>query len=314
MMAASEPGSAGRGRTGQPRVGFVGLGRMGEPMALNLLRAGTELLVWNRSRPALDRLAAAGALVVSSAAAVLRSSDITFLMLASEEAIDAALGRGTPAFQSTVADRLLISTGTTSPGYSRRLAGEVSAAGGRYVEAPVSGSRRPAEAGTLVGVLAGGPDDVALASRLMAPMCADVFACGPVPAALRLKLAVNLFLITMVTALAEAVHLARSTGVDPDLLAAVLDAGPMASAVSRGKLAKLLGEDFATQASIEDVWMNARLVAAEARGAGAATPLLDQSLALLAETAALGHGGDDMVAVLRGIEGRAAHAADEVTS
>ena len=100
------------------------------------------------------------------------------------------------------------------------------AEGGRYVEAPVSGSRKPAEAGQLVAMLAGEPEDVASVRSLLAPMCRDAIACGPVPNALFMKLAVNLFMTAMVTGLAEAAHFAERHGLDLAQLVAVLDAGP----------------------------------------------------------------------------------------
>ena len=121
-----------------------------------------------------------------------------------------------------------------------------------------------------------------------------------------MKLAVNLFLITMVTGLAEAVHFAERHGLDLSRLLAVLDAGPMASAVSRGKALKLAGRDFAAQAAAADVLMNNRLVAAAAREAGLASPLLDVCHALFGETVDQGHGASDMIAVIRAIETRTA--------
>ena len=103
---------------------------------------------------------------------------------------------------------------TTAPDYSRGLEADIVGAGGRYVEAPVSGSRVPAEQGALVGMLAGDPAAVAEVEPLLRPMCERSFVCGAVPQALRMKLAVNLFLITTVTGLAEAVHSAERHGID----------------------------------------------------------------------------------------------------
>jgi 3-hydroxyisobutyrate dehydrogenase len=135
-------------------------------------------------------------------------------------------------------------------------------------------------------------------------MCPASFVCGAVPNALLMKLSVNLFLITMVTGLAESFHFAQRHGLDLEQLRAVLDAGPMASSTSRIKAHKLAERDFAVQAAIVDVLTNNRLIADAARAAGIASPLLDASHALFAETAALGLGGSDMAAVLRAIEAR----------
>jgi 3-hydroxyisobutyrate dehydrogenase len=285
-------------------VGFLGLGVMGHPMALNLARAGQPLVVWNRSPARTEALQAAGAVVATSVDALFEQAQTVILMLANERVIDAVLGRGTPAFAARIKGHTLVPMGTTSPAYSRGLSAEVVAAQGRYVEAPVSGSRVPAESAELVAMVAGEQDEVARVRELIRPMCKASFACGAVPNALSMKLSVNLFLITMVAGLAEATHFARENGVDLAQFHEVLDAGPMASSVSRMKMPKLVQRDFSVQASIGDVLMNAQLIADAARQAALSSPLLDAALALFSETQAQGWGHEDMAAVLRALEAR----------
>ncbi|WP_141208250.1 NAD(P)-dependent oxidoreductase [Streptomyces griseorubiginosus] len=287
-------------------VGFVGLGVMGQPMALNLARAGTPLVVWNRSPARCAPLRAAGAEVAASAAKVFARAGTVFLMLADETAVDTVLGRGTPDFAVRVSGRTVVHMGTTSAEYSAGLQDDIRAAGGRYVEAPVSGSRVPAERGELVAMLAGDGDAVAAVRPLLSPLCREAFDCGPVPDALLTKFSVNLFLITLVTGLTEAFHFAARQGLDPGLLRDVLDAGPMASSVSRMKTPKLLSRDFAVQAGAADVLKNNRLIAEAARRTGVASPLLDVCHALFGETVEQGHGDEDMVAVLHALETRTA--------
>ncbi|MGH6880655.1 MAG: NAD(P)-dependent oxidoreductase [Hypericibacter sp.] len=285
-------------------IGFIGLGNMGQPMALNLARAGTPLIVWTRAADKCGALRAAGARVAASPAEVFAQARIVIMMLVNGAAIDEVLGRGTPAFSVNVADHVIVHMGTTAPDYSRGLDAEIRAAGGRYVEAPVSGSRKPAEAGQLVAMLAGDPATVEEVRPLLKPMCHETVVCGAVPSALLMQLSINLVLLTMVTGLAEAAHFADRQGVNMQQFLAVLDAGPMASAVSRVKGAKLVARDFSVQAAIADVLMNNRLVAEAAREAKLATPLLDVCHALYAETLALGHGQADMAAVVRALEAR----------
>ncbi|MGW2952014.1 NAD(P)-dependent oxidoreductase [Streptomyces eurythermus] len=287
-------------------VGFIGLGVMGGPMALRLAHAGTPLVVWNRTPDRAEPLRAAGAEVAADAAEVFARAGVVLLMLADEAAVDAVLGRGTTELAARVAGRTIVHMGTTAPEYSRALEADIRAAGGRYAEAPVSGSRVPAEQGQLVAMLAGEEDAVAAVRPLLAPMCRETFGCGAVPGALLMKLSVNLFLITQVTGLAEAFHFAERQGLDRRLFLEVLDAGPMASAVSRMKAPKLRERDFAVQAAALDVLKNNRLIAEAARDARLASPLLDVCHALFRETVARGHGGEDMVAVLRAIEARTA--------
>ncbi|MEU4743678.1 NAD(P)-binding domain-containing protein [Actinosynnema sp. NPDC023658] len=112
-------------------VGFIGLGIMGQPMALNLARSGRPLVVWNRSPHRAEPLRAAGARVAETAAEVFTDAEVVILMLANQTAIDAVLDRGTDRFADRVRGRVVVHKGTTSPGYSRDLAADVLPARGR---------------------------------------------------------------------------------------------------------------------------------------------------------------------------------------
>jgi 3-hydroxyisobutyrate dehydrogenase len=119
-----------------------------------------------------------------------------------------------------------------------------------------------------------------------------------------MKLALNVFLLDMVTGLVEAVHFARCNALDLERLLSVIEAGPLASKVALAKTAQLLREDFEPQASLADALKNASLTLAQARASGAAAPLLDAAHALYDEAARQGHEAFDMVAVLRALEAR----------
>jgi 3-hydroxyisobutyrate dehydrogenase len=192
--------------------------------------------------------------------------------------------------------------GTMTPSWSAQRSRDVHQAGGVWVEAPVSGSRGPAEAGELVAMLAGEAEALDVAREIIRPCCRDMFDCGAVPNALRMKLAVNLFLITLVTGLVEATHFAQRAGLDLEVFRAMVGAGPMSSAVSRGKLDKLLAQDFSVQASIRDVLKNSRLVEAATVEAGALAPLISQCTLLYERATELGLGDRDMAAVLGAFE------------
>lgn len=110
---------------------------MGQPMALNLARAGTPLVVWNRSSAATEALHIAGAQIAGSVAEVFERAKIVILMLVNEDVLDAVLARGSAGFSSLVAGKIVVSMGVEpTPDYSRALAArDIAAAGGRYVEA-----------------------------------------------------------------------------------------------------------------------------------------------------------------------------------
>jgi 3-hydroxyisobutyrate dehydrogenase len=278
-------------------VGFLGLGVMGRPMAANLVRAGVELVTWTRSGVPLE-----GAEQARTVGEVFERAGTVLMMLANGDVIDEVLARGTPEFERLVSGHTVVHMGTTSPDYSDGLGAAIRAAGGRYVEAPVSGSRGPAENAQLVAMVAG--DGTGEVRELIAPMVRQAVDCGPVPNGLLMKLSVNTFLISMVAGLAESFHFAEGHGLDTSLLRDVLAAGPMASFVSRGKADMLVAQDFPVQAAIADVHYNNRLITAAARKQGVASPLLDVCEELFSETEALGHGKADMAAVISAYRAR----------
>ncbi len=277
-------------------------------MAANLLRAGMGLRVYNRSSGPAQALARLGADIAGSTGDLFASCDAVILMLADDAATDAVLGRGESEFASRVRGRLIVNMGTHSPGYSRGLERDVFASGGRFVEAPVSGSRGPAEAGELVAMLAGAPDAVADARPLIAPMCREIIDAGAVPRAMAMKIAVNLYLITSVTALAEATSLAAATGVGLEQFRRVITNGPLGSGVAAAKLGKMVTRDFTPQAAVGDVMKNARLVAEAVRGVEGDAPLLAESLARFECLARRGGASLDMAAILMSYEEEAAAA------
>ncbi|MEN0083142.1 MAG: acetyltransferase [Leifsonia sp.] len=292
-------------------VGFIGLGIMGVPMATNLVKAGFDVVVWARAAAPAQQLVAEGARAVGGPAEVFAAAETVILMMRDEPAVDAVLARGTAAFAERMAGRTLVQMGTFTTAFSSALAAEVGRAGGRYVEAPVSGSRGPAVQGALVAMLAGDPDAIAHVEPVVAAMCAQSFRCGPVPAALTMKLVVNTFLITMVTGLAETFHFAAGAGADLDVLREVLRVGPMSSEVSRGKAQKLTDGDLSAQAAIADVLKNARLAEDAAIAAGTAHPLIRASRQLYEEAAAAGLGRQDMIGVIGALDARAALAGED---
>ncbi len=287
-------------------VGFVGLGVMGQPMALNLARAGTKLVVWNRSLAAVEPLREAGATVAASVEDLFERARIVILMLVNEMVLDEVLRRGTPDFARLVSGHVVVSMGSNPPDYSRGLAADILAAGGRYVEAPVSGSRKPAETAQLVALLGGDAETVAEVRPLLAPMCRETILCGPIGNALLMKLTVNLYLCTMLAGLAEAAHFAENNGLDLKTLQAAIDSGPMASDLTRVKIPKLIAQDFSVQAATADAFNSTKLIAEAARAANMASPVLDLCRTLYGESVELGNGRLDMVSVIKAIEARTA--------
>lgn len=267
-------------------------------MAANLVRAGYPLVVFNRSTTAREALVGLGARAVDDPAELFAACDCILLMLANDQAVDEVLGRGTDRFEKRIAGKIIVNLSTHAPDWSADLERDLVAAGARYLEAPVSGSRGPAEAGTLVAMVAGDPEVVSQIRSVLEPLCRQIVETGPVPSALRCKLAVNLYLIATVAALAEAARLATLQGVDLGPFGEVIGSGPLGSEVARSKLTKMANGDFAPQAAIHDVCKNADLVASAAKAANLDAGLLREASRRFEAVLAAGGGNLDMAAVI----------------
>jgi 3-hydroxyisobutyrate dehydrogenase len=237
-------------------------------MAANLLRAGFPLAVYNRSKAPRTALALIGARAFSGPDGLFADCDTVILMLANDLATDQVLGRGSPRFVDRVAGKLIVNMGTHAPAWSKSLERDVIAAGGRFVEAPVSGSRVPAESGELIAMVAGEAGAVETTRPLLDPLCREVVLTGAVPSAMACKMAVNLYLIASVAALAEATALAKALDLSPAIFERVIGSGSLRSEVAGAKVAKMVSRDFRPQATIRDVCKNAALVDGAATMAG----------------------------------------------
>ena len=260
---------------GLDRVGLAGLGTMGLPIARRLLATGIDLGVWNRSPAPAAVLASEGARVADGFDTLLAAHDIVLLMLVNEAAADAVLRRSGDALGVDVTGKLIVQMGTTSLDHSRSLQHAIEARGGRYVEAPISGSRIPAESGELVAMIAGAPDDKARLAPLFERFTANIVDCGAVPQALAMKLASNFLLGPIMVGLVDATAFARRAGLDLALFAEVLLGGQMASPIVRTKLTKLLADDHSPHAALGNVILSADTALEAGRALGLDQTLLD---------------------------------------
>ncbi len=197
------------------RIGFIGLGRMGAGMAVNLLKAGHELLVYNRTLEKSRALAAQGATVADSVAAACRA-DAVVTMLADDQALEqVAFGKG-GILESLPAQALHVSSSTVSVAFSERLTERHAAAGQRYVAAPVFGRPEVAAAGELFVVAAGEPRAIEAATPVLEAIGQRTFVVSPTPKIANLvKLSGNFLIATVLESLGEALALVEKGGVDP---------------------------------------------------------------------------------------------------
>jgi 2-hydroxy-3-oxopropionate reductase len=222
--------------TGAIDVGFIGLGAMGRPMALNLIKAGYPMAVYARRSESLGPLTSAGATPTASPAAVARSADVIFTMVTSSaDSEEVTLGRG-GVVEGLRKGAVIVDMATISPDVTRRIAAEVAARGAEHLDAPVSGGPAAAEAGTL-SIMVGGPArTLSLVEPLLRCMGKTIAHMGDHGAGQTTKACNQLLLVVTAQAVAEALLLARRTGLDPAKVREVLLAG-----AASGRVLELFG-------------------------------------------------------------------------
>lgn len=277
------------------RVGFLGLGVMGTPMAINLAKR-YPLTVWNRSSSKYPTLLQAGANVGKTPAEVAEQSDIVFTMLFNGSAIRDVFN---DEFKRALRGKVLINCSSIPVNFSQSLADEIRRMGGDYIEMPVSGSKINAEQGRLVGLMAGDPDIIQRVKEFVKPVTNDTIYCGTIGMGLKMKYAVNLFLITMTAGLGEAMNLARAQGLDPEAFGKAIEAGPMASVHSGLKISKMLKEDWSAQAAIADCYNITQLIKSASQESGVQSPIIELCGNLYNQAKQLGLGEEDMIAITK---------------
>ncbi|MDQ1711939.1 MAG: 3-hydroxyisobutyrate dehydrogenase [Frankiaceae bacterium] len=275
------------------RVAFLGLGRMGAPMAAHVARAGHELTVWNRTPGRATDLVALGAREAANVADAVRDAEVVVTMLFGPDAVREVLGQ---VAEAVPAGGLVIDSSTVGPAVAHDLGKALRAKGIGFVDAPVAGSVQPAIDGTL-GVLAGGSaDDYATAEPLLRLWGdpARVRHLGPVGAGSAMKLVVNLTLGVAMGGVGEALRLAGDLGVDRTAALDVLAAGPLGTTVGT-KRAMLDSGDFTPTGFSLDLMTKDLALALDAADGDLA--LTRAALAAAREATAAGHGSDDYAAI-----------------
>ncbi|NWF37715.1 NAD(P)-dependent oxidoreductase [Mariprofundus sp. NF] len=260
----------------QQHIGFIGLGIMGQAMAGNILKAGYELTVYNRSSHKAAALATAGATVALSPKELAERCEIIILMLTGPEAVDAILGGGNGLLSADCKGKTIINMSTVPPAYSRELAQQLGAHGITVIDAPVSGSKIPAELGTLV-ILAGG-DETAIKQLepLLLSMGSRVIYCGEAGTGSSMKLAINLLLGTMMEGLAEATHLAEASGLATETFLEVVSAGALACPLFKIKEQMLITDSYPPQFPFRHMAKDMQYVVEEAQQSGISLPVANQ--------------------------------------
>ena len=293
----STPARPGRGgQAAAPVVAFLGTGRMGGPMAANLARGGLGVRAWNRTRSRAEALAADGAVVATSPAEAVRGATIVITMLADGPATERA-ATGPDGFLAAAPGVTWVQMGTIGIEWTARLADIAAARGVVFVDAPVSGSQGPAQAGQLT-ILASGPELVRDAlAQVFAVLGRATVWLGQAGQGTRAKLVLNNWLADLTETTAETLSFARRLGLDPADIVDLLQSNPLGAPYAVQKARAMLAGDFSPSFALKHALKDAELAAQAAQANGAALTLTGALLPRWRLTAASGHADDDLAAV-----------------
>jgi 3-hydroxyisobutyrate dehydrogenase len=274
------------------RVAVLGTGIMGGPIARRLADAGHDVRAWNRT---LERAEGLGAEAAATPAEAVADAELLVTMLADGPTVDAVMREAAPA---AVPGAVWAQTSTVGAEWTQRLAALAAEAGLVYVDAPVLGTRAPAEQGQLVVLLAGPEDARATCAAVLPAIARKLVSLGDeVGSASALKLVLNHWILNSLENLAETVAFAQALGVEPERFLESIAGGGMdmpyahmkTEAILSGKLDE---PSFTLRLAAKDV----ELILDAASSAGVDLALARASLARMSQAIELGHGDEDMAA------------------
>jgi 3-hydroxyisobutyrate dehydrogenase len=263
------------------KIGWIGLGNMGAPMVKNLLKAGFEVTVYNRTAAKAAPLQEAGAKLAVSPAALWDVADTIITMVADDAALQqihqgkdgllagagkaSGAGEGKPAGEGA---GTVIDMSTVSPATSRELASKLAAKGINYLDAPVAGSVKPAELGQLVIMVGGKKEIFETALPIFEKLGKAQFYLGQQGSGNNAKLAINTLLAFNMQGLAESVLFASEHGISPEAMLAIIGESALANAITKMKTANILAANYQPAFALKHLAKDLRL----AQGQGLHTP------------------------------------------
>ncbi|MFE0377378.1 2-hydroxy-3-oxopropionate reductase [Streptomyces inhibens] len=283
-------------------IGFIGLGIMGSPMAVNLAKAGHTVLGWNRSPGRAAALVAASGTEASSIAEAVRAAEVVITMVPASPQVEAVAYGPDGILANARPGALLIDHSSITPQTSVDLARAAADKGIRVLDAPVSGGEAGAVEGVLSIMVGGERADFDAARPVFDAVGTTVVHCGPHGAGQTVKAANQLIVAVNLQALAEAVVFLEKSGVDLRAALDVLGGGLAGGAVLNRKKDNLLARDFTPGFKLELHHKDMGIVTDAARSVGATLPVGAAAAQLIASAVARGDGGLDHSALLRGVE------------
>lgn len=280
--------------TEKPTVALLGTGIMGAGMGHNILAAGLPLRVWNRSVEKATPLGDAGATVAENPADAVRGADVIVTMLGDADDVHAVMEQAADGLSS---GQVWLQTTTVGVEPSTGLLPVAERHGLTFLDAPVLGTRQPAETGQLTMFVAGPPDVRAGVDPVLEAVGKSTVWVADTArdaAASRLKLVANSWVLAVTAATGETISLARGLGVDPQAFLDAIAGGPLDLPYLQAKATAILGGDYTPNFTVDNAAKDAGLIVAAGEDAGLTLDVAQAVGARLRRASGRGHGGDDM--------------------
>jgi 3-hydroxyisobutyrate dehydrogenase len=284
--------------TALPSIGFIGLGIMGLPMVKHLGDAGYQVTVYNRTKSKVEQAKRFGANEAASPRLLAERSDVLITMLTDPAAVCAVTEGPEGAFANPKKGLVWIQMSTIDIESTKAFAQAAKAHGMTYVDCPVTGSKKQVEAAELILLAGAEPEALAYVRPILSRLGKTIIHAGSAGAGTALKLCMNLIVAQMTTALAEAVALAETTGINPELIFQTVRASP---ALNCGyfqiKEQALLKKDFSPAFSLDNLAKDVGFMVSEAKSRGVDLPVTEAVQKLLQKARAEDLGSQDVAAV-----------------
>lgn len=286
------------------RIGFLGIGIMGSPMAQNLIKAGCDVTVWNRTKSKCDPLISLGAKYKSSPQEVAASCDVTFAMLANpENAVEVACGEHGAASGMT-SGKGYVDVSTVDGATSKLISGHINATGASFLEAPVSGSKKPAEDGQLIFLTAGDKSLYETVAPLLDIMGKSRFYLGDVGNGAAMKLVVNMIMGSMMASFSEGLLLSEKVGLDPGVLVEVVSQGAISAPMYKMKGPSMIQSTYPTAFPLKHQQKDLRLALGLAESVSQPTPIAAAANELYKVAKSHGLSDQDFSAVIEALKAK----------
>jgi 3-hydroxyisobutyrate dehydrogenase-like beta-hydroxyacid dehydrogenase len=253
------------------RVAFIGLGIMGHAMASNLVKAGHQVAVWNRS----GGKAVEGATTAASPAEAARDAEVIWMCVSDTNAVDSVVFGPQGVQESLTQGQIIADSSTIAPSATLQFAARVKAKGVQWVDAPMTGSKAGAENGTLIFIVGGEESAIEKLKPLFAAMGKKIFRMGETGKGQAAKLAMNLQIAMIYEGFAEALTLATKLGIDAEVLLPLIEASMVRSGVVEYKAPFVLKRDFSPNFPLRLMRKDIRLALEAAKEARVKLPGLE---------------------------------------